>query len=524
MAETADVQRLVALVEANTKQFERAMDRLAGVTRSSMSKVEKEVNRVNQALSAAGVAATNFVRGFAVGAITAGVAGLAAMAKNAIATAAALQDVADNTGIASTELQKMAFAAEQSGGNAESLLASFRKFNVEIGEARLKGGDLAKILKDNGVSLEQDNLAIWRQIVDLIANAKTETEAAYLAQLAMGRSASENLNFFRQGSAEIARIGQQAEDSGAIIDAELVKKADEFADRWAAAMTKLQSQISKWIITMLGALETFSEKMERMSTEFQLSGRSAAGYLLFGPGAGKNLPNVQSGANFPGGSQNLPTRQPTIIDIMKPGKTENPIETKIDAVNVRLEKTKTLSETIADNFSNLGSTLLGVARGTETLAQAMQRMLDKLLDTLADQYMQQLIAAMLGALGPKTLGTSTFTSGAQARQLLSFGGRRQSGGAVARGKSYLVGERGPELFSPNTAGYIMPRGRGGGGGTQVHIHTPPGMMAETRQDNQGGQPRIDVIIREMVRKELPGALRPVMRDQYAISPATRRRF
>jgi hypothetical protein len=38
----------------------------------------------------------------------------------------------------------------------------------------------------------------------------------------------------------------------------------------------------------------------------------------------------------------------------------------------------------------------------------------------------------------------------------TFGGARQSGGPVYPGSSYLVGERGPELFSPATAGSIIP--------------------------------------------------------------------
>jgi hypothetical protein len=43
-----------------------------------------------------------------------------------------------------------------------------------------------------------------------------------------------------------------------------------------------------------------------------------------------------------------------------------------------------------------------------------------------------------------------------------FGGARAEGGPVSPAKAYLVGEKGPELFVPNTAGQIMPNGSGGG--------------------------------------------------------------
>lgn len=44
-----------------------------------------------------------------------------------------------------------------------------------------------------------------------------------------------------------------------------------------------------------------------------------------------------------------------------------------------------------------------------------------------------------------------------------FGGGKATGGAVAAGTSYLVGEKGPELFVPNSNGSIVPNNRLSGG-------------------------------------------------------------
>ncbi len=43
----------------------------------------------------------------------------------------------------------------------------------------------------------------------------------------------------------------------------------------------------------------------------------------------------------------------------------------------------------------------------------------------------------------------------------AFGGGRADGGFVAAGQSYLVGERGPELFTPSAPGRIGAEGRAG---------------------------------------------------------------
>lgn len=51
-----------------------------------------------------------------------------------------------------------------------------------------------------------------------------------------------------------------------------------------------------------------------------------------------------------------------------------------------------------------------------------------------------------------------------------FGGGRADGGAVNRGTAYMVGERGAELFVPNTDGRIIPNDKLGGAGSVTNIN------------------------------------------------------
>jgi hypothetical protein len=59
-----------------------------------------------------------------------------------------------------------------------------------------------------------------------------------------------------------------------------------------------------------------------------------------------------------------------------------------------------------------------------------------------------------------------------------FGGGRANGGPVASGTSYVVGERGPELFVPNTAGTIVPNGGTGGRGNTINLTVNGAIDAE----------------------------------------------
>lgn len=55
-----------------------------------------------------------------------------------------------------------------------------------------------------------------------------------------------------------------------------------------------------------------------------------------------------------------------------------------------------------------------------------------------------------------------------------FGGFREKGGPTVGGMSYIVGEDGPELFTPNTSGTVSPNGSFSAGGTTIiqNITTP----------------------------------------------------
>jgi len=62
-----------------------------------------------------------------------------------------------------------------------------------------------------------------------------------------------------------------------------------------------------------------------------------------------------------------------------------------------------------------------------------------------------------------------------------FGGGRAGGGFVAPGGSYLVGERGPELFTPGASGSVSPMAAGG---VNVNITLPGVTDAESFRNSE----------------------------------------
>ena len=98
-----------------------------------------------------------------------------------------------------------------------------------------------------------------------------------------------------------------------------------------------------------------------------------------------------------------------------------------------------LAEYLYDPFSD------GLDGMVENFARTVQRM-------LAEAAAAAVIKQMFGSAGGEGGGLEGALGGFLSS---AFGGARASGGPVSTGKAYLVGENGPELMVPGTAGHIV---------------------------------------------------------------------
>ena len=92
-------------------------------------------------------------------------------------------------------------------------------------------------------------------------------------------------------------------------------------------------------------------------------------------------------------------------------------------------------------------------------------------------------ALTIAALGADHSGTYTPQHGTMGADIGhgihgGRGGRRAVGGSVMGNSSYMVGENGPELFTPFGAGRITPNGLGGGSGMTVVVNVQGSVVHE----------------------------------------------
>ena len=153
------------------------------------------------------------------------------------------------------------------------------------------------------------------------------------------------------------------------------------------------------------------------------------------------------------------------------------------------DKYKKLGDAIKDNVTDA---IIGAIEGTKSLGEAA---LD-IVKQLGRQFLTLGINQAFGALGQ--------TGGFLGKL---FGGGKASGGTVQGGRSYMVGERGPELFTPGRTGSIAPSGSFGGANVTVNVDASGSSVeGDAEQASQLGKVIGVAVQQELIKQKRPGGL------------------
>ncbi len=180
---------------------------------------------------------------------------------------------------------------------------------------------------------------------------------------------------------------------------------------------------------------------------------------------------------------------------------------KIDEVTTKLSNAKPPISDLKDEaasaakaFDDIGKSIgeglttaiKGVIKGTQTLGETAANVFNRIADMMLDLAIQQAVLGLAG--GPKS-GVAKF---------LGFA----DGGRPPVGKPSIVGERGPEVFVPRTAGTIIPNHQlGGNTSVNVNVDASGSNVQGSEPDAQELGRLIGVAVQsELVRQQRPGGI------------------
>ena len=208
---------------------------------------------------------------------------------------------------------------------------------------------------------------------------------------------------------------------------------------------------------------------------------------------------------------------------------ENELRTKLKKLQL-LEKERQLADETAAAFERMSQSIAtdisqgiqGLIRGTSTLNDMLNNVLNKLIDAAFNMALfgnmqgtlggGGLFGSILGGLGGLFGGGGGGGSAVAAltpeQQVSRFTFGRANGGSVRAGNEYIVGERGPELFSPGVSGMITPN-HALGGSTNVVVNVDASGSSVEGDEDEGralGVALSAAIETELIKQKRPGGL------------------
>ena len=164
----------------------------------------------------------------------------------------------------------------------------------------------------------------------------------------------------------------------------------------------------------------------------------------------------------------------------------------------RAEELKSIYQGIGDTIADgVVDALKGAVDGTQSLAEAGSNMLNDLANQLLQVGRNMLFFGNMG--GTLTKGSGILGS--------LFGGMLANGGTTKAGKSYVVGEKGPELFTPGVTGTVTPNNALGGSNIVVNVDASgSNVQGDEQQGKALGQAIGAAVQAEIIKQKMPGGL------------------
>lgn len=497
----------------------------------------------------------------------AGLAGLAAMTKQALENQAALHEMSQRLGVSTEGLSRLQYAAEQSGVGVSTLNMGLQRMTRRVSEAAAGTGEAKKALAELGISAQKlTKLRPEEQFKVLADSIMGVEDPADRVRLAMKLFDSEGVSLIQTmqgGSKAIEAMGAEADRLGVTVGtkaAESAKRATDAFGRLSASFTGVANTIgsqfapeiegaANWMSDAFPKAIEFARKaliqarqgfvqMVKGVVDARIAWNEFTGDLEEAEGLRKTSKILEqmvgdlveermalesaSGAtreytvDTDKARYSLEQFTSTAVVSSKTLDTElqsviNSLKTQEEKILESFQRRREIIQTNTEAESALRMDLM--ARLNDQTLQEVEVQAQMINKTFEDVAKTTPISALAGefeqSLGQMSNATRDFAgeqsgiykalfavekAAAIARAIVSiqtgiaqaaanpwpanlaamasvaaatagivstitstqFGGGRAMGGNVDGGKSYMVGERGPELFMPQGSGTVVP--------------------------------------------------------------------
>jgi len=384
---------------------------------------------------------------------------------------------------------KAAIAAEE---HTQALIRQ-RIAAEQLSPSGKRGGGFGLMAAEKDLELSKNAIAALKERLGLVAARQKKEEETTNTEI-------ENEKKRRDISAQ--QLGLEARLLEAQVKGDLVEQAylEKLIQREKILMQELEPR--KQMLEFIKAEFEYSQKIKDLR---------------------KEIADIMAGAAILPSETGFGGEQGGIFDPKDPAAEHlDELKKKLKDLQDPLEMVKSLSATIADSFSQgVRGMIEGTMSAQEALANFFQSVADSFMNMAANiikAAIEMMAYKIISSLfpGSSQFAASTMTlpgldgKGALAVPgiLPGISGGLASGGTAMGGKSYLVGEKGPELFTPGRTGSVAPNGSFGGVGNVTVNVDASGSNVEGNADqaNQLGKAIGLAVQQELIKQKRPGGL------------------
>lgn len=423
-------------------------------TDSKAKKISKSFGNMSKKVGKAGIA---------VGTMAAAAGG--AMFGFAKKTGEALDRVdkmSQRLGMSAESFQNWDFILSQSGVSIDQMQMGMKTLAQRAVQAADGVGKGAENFAQLGIDVKNANgemkgqTELFEEAITKLQGMESGMEKTALAQELFGRSGQELLPLLNSEAGSIEDLKARAEELGLVQSDEMVKAGAAFTDSVDETTRMLKSMGTEVAVNLLPIVNNFLVWIKKSMPQIRAFFESAFNiiiplvvklYTAFNENVLPILKTV-----FEWVQQNMPIFKETFMTIF------DSIWTVVNNVwelfeLLLLPILKALFTWVDGNMDTIGDVVGGVFEGIATIIENTIGVIEDVIDVLKDAYDWANKAI-------KKIGEASGKRAAEREKQSESGffdvkGMRANGGPVKAGESYIVGEREPELFVPNTNGNIL---------------------------------------------------------------------
>lgn len=275
-----DDERLVVLLEARVNEFERAFKRASRTSGENWRKIEKDATSSSVRLQkiysdvGRGVGAA-----FSAGLGAAGIGGLGAGAlflgaNNAAREIAQISAEAQKAGVGVEAFQELGYAARGALVETDALTDGLKELQLRADEFVVTGaGSGAEAFQRLGYGADElkaklaDPAALFEDVIERLGRLDKAAQIRISDEVFGGTGGEQFVRLLDQGNGYIARMRQEARDTGNVLDAALVQRAIEIDRAFQRIADTVSTNVKGALVSVVALVRDFADMLNAVESQ-----------------------------------------------------------------------------------------------------------------------------------------------------------------------------------------------------------------------------------------------------------------